>query len=127
MIGKTSKYFYLMVLVLVVAFLITGCDLKRVERGYARDFIFSVEPTVSGSYSVFLTHDESVVYCTQDREMGQHLIDILENHDGEVIIEYATKEWGKDSEGELFGWDECQDYVNFTEVLLLSVKPVSSR
>lgn len=112
---------------LVLLSVAAGCDAKQVDEGYARDTLFSVEPTRGGSWSVFLTHDESVVYCTPDPELGRDIKNMLFEHDGEVVIWFKSVDFFRDTEGELFGTNECADYMDFISVIIMSVEPVPSR
>lgn len=114
--------FYLGISVVMI-----GCNASKVDDGVVRDTIFSAEQSRSGTWGIFLTHDESVVYCTPDQELGRDALNLLLEHRGEVIIHFKTLDNWRDTEGELWGDSECQDYYNFTEVILTSIRPIEGR
>ncbi len=126
----------LIALVFIMLF-VTGCfgSASRVEGGLVRDTIFSAEKSVSGTWGIFMTHDESVVYCTPDDDLGERAKELLLEHDGEVIIEFSSKKAGKDTEGKTLGSDQCQKYCSgvgdgyscFSTVILDSIRPVPMR
>ena len=119
-------------LLAIVMLLIAACSASKVERGIARDTIFSVEKTKKGTYGIFLTHDESVVYCTPNEELGLEALSLLQEHTGEVVLEFKSKKDFKDVEGEIFGADQCQRYCDssgdcFETMILLDVVAAPSR
>lgn len=118
-------------LVLTLLFILSACGRARVEEAQARDTLFSVERSVSGTYGVFLTHDDSVVYCTANEKLGKKAISLLQEHSGEVVITFSSKELFKDTEGKTLGSDQCQKYCNgdfcFTTVILTDVRMAPSR
>jgi hypothetical protein len=116
--------------------LLIGCgESTRVETGLVRDTIFSAEISKGGTWGIFMTHDESVAYCTPDPELGERARDLLLTHDGEVIVEFQSKEVGKDVEGQTWGFDQCQKYCSgtgdgydcFHTVILIDIRPVPMR
>lgn len=121
-------------LLLLVA--ITACNTgAKIEEGIVRDTIFSAEISRGGTWGIFMTHDDSVAYCTPDRELGEYAKELLLTHDGEVILEFKSKEVGKDTEGKVLGSDQCQKYCSgtgesywcFNTVILQSIRPVAMR
>lgn len=114
-------------LLIVVLMALTACQKTKVDEGHVRDMLFSVEPARSGSYSIFLTNDQALVYCTNDPDLGEKALDLLVNHHGEVYLTFKTKDFLKDAEGEAFGVDECQSYFEFTTVILTHIEGVAAR
>lgn len=125
---KTRTSVALALSVLILALMLSACDVSRVTQGTVRDTLFSVEENKSGTWGLFLTHDESVVYCTTEQELADEAMSLLLEHDGEVIIEFKGKKWFEDTEGEFLGWDECEAYIDsdggFTAVILTDIFPV---
>lgn len=74
---------------LLVLFLV-GCGQTKVESGFLRDTLFSVEQTRNGNYRAWVTHDDVAGYCTMDRTIGEELMTILQEWNGEVIIEFRS-------------------------------------
>ena len=115
----------------LVVLLLGACTGSRVGSGVARDTLFSVEKTRNGGYGVFLTHDDSVVYCTGDDTLGQTVTSLLEHH-GEVVVTFKSKKNLENTDGTLLGIDKCQNYINgdgtsFVEVILVDIIAVPSR
>lgn len=77
-----SKIWYLIVALL----LLCGCSEHRVEKGVIRDTLFSVEQTGNGYWRIWMTHDDICGYCTNDDELGKEAMDLLKEHDGEVLV-----------------------------------------
>jgi hypothetical protein len=137
MIKKNVGILTLVILLSICAVMLASCfgQTARVEGGLVRDTIFSAEKSVGGTWGIFMTHDESVVYCTPDNQLGERARDLLLEHDGEVIIEFSSKEIGKDTEGKTWGSDQCQKYCSgvgdgyscFSTVILDDIRPVPMR
>ncbi len=81
----------------------------RSEEGIARDNIFSVEKAYNGAYSVFLVHDDSVVYCTNDSEVGEEALAVLQEHDGEAILRFRYP-LSSDDETSFWQFAKCDTY-----------------
>jgi len=83
---KKIGLIFLICMIFLVA--ITSCDPQahRVEEGVIRDTLFSVEETKNGSWRIWMTHDDICGYCTNDIELGKRALDILKEHDGEVLV-----------------------------------------
>ena len=94
------------ILVLLVAVLLAGCDKdkpRRVKGGQLRDTIFSVEVTYNGCTRVWMTHDDIAGYCTCDAELGARARDLMLEHSGEVLMTFKAIE---KNDPEYTGWDK---------------------
>lgn len=79
---KCNKIWYL----IIVALLLCGCGAHRVKEGVIRDTLFSVEQTKNGYWRIWMTHDDICGYCTYDDELGRQALDLLKEHDGDVLV-----------------------------------------
>lgn len=109
----------------IALIVLSACTQAKIDNGIARDTIFSVELSRGGTYGVFLTHDESVVYCTGNEELGEKAKDLILEHEGEVIIHFKTRNAFENTEGELLGVNRCQSYYNgesgFVQVIITDI------
>ena len=124
----------IVILLAWLAITLAGCNKgARVEVGLVRDTIFSAEISKGGTWGIFMTHDDSVAYCTPDPSLGERARDLLLTHDGEVIVVFKSKKLGKDVEGQTWGFDQCQKYCTgdgtdcFHTVILIDIRPVPMR
>lgn len=97
----------LAVILLALALTLTSCLGYRVKEGTLRDTLFSVEQTRAGAYRIFVTHDDVAGYCTYDKETGEKAMDLLHNHNGEVLITFRFINEG-DSEWDLWNGSDCK-------------------
>jgi hypothetical protein len=67
-----------------------GAGAKAITEGTLRDTIFSVEPRVNGTVSVWFTHDDVGVYCTYDKTLGDKALELLKSPSAEVIATYRS-------------------------------------
>lgn len=98
------KRLVLLVTVLFVL-LLTACGpgakaITSGNPGVLRDTIFSVEPRLNGTTTVWMTHDDLGSYCTKDASLSKLAQDIINDKTkpAEVILQYASINAG-DSEG----------------------------
>lgn len=79
-------------IVLVAMFALSACGAgaKAITEGTLQDTIFSVEPRVNGSYSVWMTHDDVGVYCTVDKALGDKALTIVKSDNPKAIITYRS-------------------------------------
>lgn len=63
-----------------------------ITQAYLRDTIFSVEPRLNGSVTVWMTHDDIGFYCTTDQSIKQQALAIIEDIDQapSVLITYRS-------------------------------------
>ena len=120
----------------ILAFLVlsacTGYERTRVKQAVARDTLFSVEETNGGGWGIFLTHDESVMYCTNNSDLGRRARNLINEHHGEVVIEFRSlRRNDAEVSDSLATYTDCQTYFNgegsFRPVLLLDIEPVPGR
>ena len=109
---KNTKKMFLAFL--AIALILASCTGGgRVSRGggVLRDTIFSVEQLGNGNYRVFFTHDDVAGYCTADAKLGKQAIQLVKEHDGEVLATYDDLRFGDD---ELAGMSNC-GYIGSAE------------
>jgi len=118
------------ILGIIAVFFLSSCTSHYVESAQARDTLFSVERSRGDVYGIFLTHDESVVYCTPNKELGDKAQALLEHH-GEVVVDFASPKFMQNTEGKILGWEDCQAYYTsdggFSTMVLLDIAGVPSR
>lgn len=90
-------------LLILSLLLLTACAGHRVTDGVIRDTLFSVEETKNGFIRIWMTHDDIAGYCTNDLELGKKAMDILKEHDGEVLVYFRDIQAG---DPELSWWDK---------------------
>lgn len=138
--GQGLVEYALVVVLAAVIFIATLSLLSSCYGGYdtdvidatARDTIWGVEQTRGGAANVWLMHDDVASYCTNDEEVAEEALNILENHGGEVLITYRTIKVGMDTYdwwhssdcGSLGGTAEGGGTVTFQ---LVSIKAVPAR
>ncbi len=90
---------HLTILVLIFsAFVLAACGSSGIQGpgaitdAYLRDTIFSVEPRVNGSTTMWMTHDDVGYYCTTDKTLGQQILAMIKDpgQPVEVIVEYRS-------------------------------------
>ena len=91
---------------ILVASVLLGCTAHRVKTAYLRDTLFSVEETENGYWRIWMTHDDIAGYCTQDVELGQSALTLLQEHSGEVVVEFRDIKGLSDAE---FSWWDNSD------------------
>lgn len=116
------------VILVILAVLLTGCMGYRIQDATARDTLFSVEQSGNGAYRIWLTHDDVSGYCTYDKDMGERALDILENHNGEVVITFRSIN-ETDPEWSLWNSSDCKttEATDAKMWLLKSIESVQSR
>ena len=95
---------YLVVLFMLL-FAITACTRHRVKSGVLRDTLFSVEETNNGYWRIWMTHDDIAGYCTNSEELGKQALSLLQEHNGEVVVEFAAI---SANDPEFDGWDRSE-------------------
>ncbi len=83
---------------LLAGLVLAGCGsngiqgLGAITDAYLRDTIFSVEPRVNGSTTMWMTHDDVGYYCTTDRALGQKILAMIKDTSQpvEVLVEYRS-------------------------------------
>lgn len=125
-----NKWYRYTVLVAAMLLLCTGCYAHYVTNGVLRDTLFSVEVTQNGNWRIWLTHDDVAGYCTNDAGLGRNALSLLEEHDGEVIVEFKDIKLGD----EAYSWWDSSDCGTVYSgggtahmFMLLSITPVPSR
>lgn len=119
-----KKTLFIMVM---MALFVGGCKYYYTEEAIGRDTLFSVERTKSGYYRVWFTHDDVSTYCTVDEELGKQAMNLLMEHDGEVLFRYNDSEWG-DPEAGILNETKCGEGIYETkEWVLLELVPVEGR
>lgn len=85
---KKSNLLVLVIILIVLA----ACSGRAgvVRNGVLRDTIFSVEEIENGTWRIWVTHDDVAGYCTADEELGKEAMDLILEHDGEVLIFFET-------------------------------------
>ena len=96
----------ILAVMLLVVFLFSACTATYVKSGTIRDTIGNVERTYNGNWRVWFTNDTAAGYCTTDDEVGARALDLLMNHDGEVILEYKSIRAG-DPEASFWSKSDC--------------------
>lgn len=76
--------------VLVVMFL-TGCasEIDPSHPAIVRDELFSVEPRVNGTYTIWLMHDDIAAYCAMDETIGETALKAMHEKSAIVVINYT--------------------------------------
>lgn len=91
----------LFVLITCVVFL-AGCageNLDTSNPAVARDEIFSVEPRVNGTYTIWLVHDDISAYCATDKSMGETALKAIRGKSALVVINYLKGAYRLDDQG----------------------------
>lgn len=122
----------LILVLLACALVLSAC--ARGNQSYGsraatlRDTLFSVEQLNDGMVQVWFTHDDVAVYCTMDVTIGNKLLSLLKEHNGEVLVEYRDlREGDPEWNGGLNGTSCGQFYSDTMELKLISVMPVNGR
>lgn len=58
--------------------------------GEAHDTIFSVEPRLNGTLTIWLTHDDVGAYCTLDTNLKLKIQQLWDTEQYEVILSYVS-------------------------------------
>lgn len=121
------KKILVLLAVAVLALAACGPGPYAIREGTLRDTIFSVEPRLNGTTTVWFTHDDVGAYCTKDEAITTLVAEIIRSDNPEVIATYRSLNRGDAEYGSLFGTDGCakEDDSN-TIYLLLSVERVPS-
>ena len=126
---RVRKHFVLLPLV-VVAIVAGSCVGVFVENGVIRDTLGNVEQTYNGNWRIWFTHDTAAGYCTLDNSLGEYALYLLENHDGEVLLEYKSILAG-DSEYSLWNNSDCgsiqKGESSMVMFAVVKITPVSAR
>ena len=89
------------IVLVLVASVLLGCTTHRVKTAYLRDTLFSVEETENHYWRIWMTHDDIAGYCTRDIELGERALALLQEHPGEVMVEFRDIKGLSDAE---FSW-----------------------
>lgn len=96
-----------------------------IQQGTLRDTIFSVEPRLNGTTTVWFTHDDVGAYCTKDAEIITLVNEIIRSNNPEVIATYRSLNRGDAEYGTLLSTDGCaREDKTATIYLLLSIERV---
>jgi hypothetical protein len=115
----------LLLAVMVLVLAACGPGPYAIREGTLHDTIFSVEPRMNGTTTVWFTHDDVGAYCTKDPEISALVSEIVRSNNTEVVATYRSLNRGDAEYGSLFGTDGCakEDDAN-TIYLLLTVERV---
>jgi hypothetical protein len=85
----------LVLLLLTLATMLSACLTERLKpsftrSGMMRDTIYSVEERGLGAVMVWVTHSEREGYCFTDKTLADRARSLIEEHNGEVLIEYRA-------------------------------------
>lgn len=120
----------LILILVLVSLLMSGCYANAVRTGTLRDTLFSVEETNDGAWRVFMTHDDVAGYCTLDSELGQEAHNLLLEHDGEVMVEFTSIKL-TDESYDLWSGNDCNSLTGNSEYMamyeLINIQSVSGR
>ena len=83
------------VICITATFLLSGCITERLKpsftrSGVMRDTIYSVEERGLGAVMVWVTHSDREGYCFTDKTLADRARSLIEEHTGEVLIEYRA-------------------------------------
>lgn len=100
-----AEYALILVLVIVVIIVILamvgGLGHQAIHDGLLRDTVFSTEPRVNGTYSMWMTHDDVGVYCTLSQDIYNKARAAMVAGK-QVLVHFESVNWN-DSENGLFG------------------------
>lgn len=80
---------------ITAALLLSGCLTERFKpsftrSGIMRDTIYSVEERGLGAVMVWVTHSDREGYCFTDKTLADRARSLIQEHNGEVLIEYRA-------------------------------------
>jgi hypothetical protein len=117
----------LFLIVCLLAFVLAGCKAYYTEDAWGRDYLFSVEITKRGYYRIWFTHDDVSAYCTVNSELGKQAMNLLKEHDGEVLFHFFDSEIG-DPEADWWSTTKCGQGIYDTKVWIIDdIIPVDGR
>lgn len=123
------KGLFVVVLVFLVSLMLLGsCKAYRTKQGVLRDTIYSVEHTGNGSWKVYMTHDDLAAFCTYDNTVGYRALDLINTHNGEVIIKFRAID-ETDPEWSILNGSDCltTNAADITVFHMLDIQPADSR
>ena len=130
---RNRKAVVIAVLAVLMVFSLAGCNGTAptdVKSGTIRDTLANVEQMYSGNWRVWFTNDTAAGYCTTDNELGERALNLLLNHDGEVVMEYREiksddsewNTWSNSSCGSIYKGDTSMEIF-----YIVSITPVAAR
>lgn len=78
--------------VAVLVFVLAACGAgpQAITQAFARDQLFSIEPRVNGTATLWLMHDDVGSYCTLNQDIIAKAQQVLASENTEVVIEYRS-------------------------------------